>query len=257
LLLAIMLAAGRAGAEPQEAPPAAPLPWCAPELEALPNDVCFHAGEADQGRRTLVIFLHGVVQEGAGWQHAQQRAMVRAGKKHHFSVLTPRGVLGKHAKFGPDAVTWPTSATLQREHEARLVDQWLAARALVEERQGAPFDEVFVLGFSNGAYYAVSLAVRARVAADGYAVFSGGAPYRATAPFGERRPIFVGVSSKDDSAKDARRLARALEKDNWPHRSMSRPVGHLIADKLLAGAMTYLRAQAQRARDRAARKAKG
>jgi predicted esterase len=214
--------------------------WCAPELETLPGDVCFFAASPPEGtRRTLVIFLHGLVQHGAGWQHDQQRGIARGAKRLGFAVLAPRGRRGAR-RNDRSMVAWPTSADAQAKHEGEVVAEWTAARALIEERQGAPFDEVFVVGFSNGAYYAASLALRGRLAVDGYAVFAGGVGHGA-ARADARVPIFVAISGKDDTADDARALAAMLKKYGWPHLAETRAVGHMIADVHLDHALAYLR----------------
>jgi len=259
VLLVALATTGTASAEPEAASsttaakPAAE-PWCPDELETLPGDVCYAAtparpaGAKSGTPRTLVIFLHGLVKAGAGWQHNQMIGMARGGKRLGFSVLAPRGQPGGSLRHGADMVAWPTGRAAQKAHELRLLATWTRARELVEQRQAAPFDEVFVVGFSNGAYYASSLALRGKVAVDGYALFAGGAPRQAKAKAAERRPIFLGVCGKDDTAKRALELGRALKKLGWPHRQETRRVGHLIADRHLDNALTYLRGERARAR---------
>jgi predicted esterase len=245
-LLAIALLSAPAGADdeaPPEEEPKEPKPWCAPELEEVGDGIChFENGEHD-GRRTLVIFLHGLVKNGEGWQHAQQRGLVRGGKTHHFSVLAPRGIVGVNTRYGDDMVAWPTSQTAREEHEAALIEGWKAAIATLEERHAEPYDEIFVVGFSNGAYYATSLAMRAPLAGvDGYGIFAGGSPFAAQTA--ERAPIFLGLCSKDKTTIDeAKKLEKQLKKSKWPHKAESRKVGHAIADVHLAHALEYLRVQ--------------
>jgi predicted esterase len=229
-------------------------PWCAPELEALPADVCHfepEAGTTEAGTDaeakmsdTLVIFLHGLVQAGAGWQHAQQRGFVRAAKRFGFSLLAPRGRNGANGRAGEHMVAWPTSHTAQQEHEPTLLAEWQAARALLEKRRGAPFKRVYVMGFSNGAYYATSLALRGKLDVDGYGVFAGGsgADYlrRAAKTTTRRVPMFVGVAGKDSTAANARQLVRLLRDLHWPYRAETRRVGHAVADKHLEHALEFL-----------------
>lgn len=233
--------------EPKPQPRA---PWCAPELEALDGDVCFFAAKAKPGvkRRTLVIFLHGWVQDGLAWQHAQQRAIVRGARRHGFSVITPRGRAGASTRGGPQTVSWPTSPKMQARYESALLAEWRAAREAIEARQGAAFDEVFVTGFSNGAYYASSLAMRGRLDVDGYAMFAGGSAYAPRAPKDKRAPIFLGICSRDSTKKRARQLDKQLRRARWPHRTETRKVGHTMADAHLDHAIGYLRAQAKQRR---------
>jgi predicted esterase len=215
--------------------------WCAPGLDVLSNDVCFHEQPPHEGRRTLVIFLHGLVQEGAGWQHNQQRGIIRGGKRLGFSVITPRGVTGI-SRHGDDMVAWPTGMAARKAHEKTLLAQWKTAIEEAEKRVGHAFDEVFAVGFSNGAYYASSLVARAPFDIDGYAIFAGGTAYTPQQP-SRRAPVFVGICSKDSTAKHARKLVKLLKKHKWPHKAETRKVGHAIADKHLDHALVYLRSK--------------
>jgi predicted esterase len=145
-----------------------------------------------------------------------------------------------------DYWAWPTSANAQHQHEAEVIEEWMAARRTLEDRAGRKFDKVFVFGFSSGAYYASSLALRGRLPVDGYAVFAGGAaPYPRTMMTNVRirPPIFVGYGLKDKSAiRDARKLAAALRMLRWRHREMAVPrAGHTITDAELREAIGYLR----------------
>ncbi|HHH11238.1 MAG TPA: DUF255 domain-containing protein [Sorangium sp.] len=218
-------------------------PWCAPELETLPGDVCYASDPKQLPRRTLVVFLHGWVQHGMGWQYAQQRAIVRGAGRLGFSVLTPRGRTGASKKGGANIVSWPTGMEAQKKYEQALLDEWRSAQATIEQRQGAPFDEVFVVGFSNGAYYASSLAMRGRLKVAGYAMFAGGSAYPPSAAKDMRAPVFLGICSKDNTATAARRLRDQLRRSGWPHRAETRTVGHTMADRHLDHALNYLRKQ--------------
>src|SRR5689334_8781808 len=55
--------------------PTGPFAWCAEEIETLPNGLCYIDGRgpgADPGaRRTLVIFLHGMIAKDVDWQWLQ------------------------------------------------------------------------------------------------------------------------------------------------------------------------------------------
>ena len=249
LLGALALSPPSASAAPDQA-----KPWCAPELETLPGNVCYAPAPKDGAgatpkRRTAVIFLHGLVPRGAGWQHNQHRAILRGAQTHGFAVFAPRGREGIRPRE-PETVAWPTSASAQREHEAAVLAEWKNAIGIVEERDGKPFDEVFVLGFSNGAYYVGSLAIRAPHPFDGYAVFAGGRAYGTpTRDRTRRAPVFVGICTKDSTAKDGQSLATTLRKHGWPYKAEARPAGHTMADRHLSHAMAYLREAA--AKDRA------
>jgi predicted esterase len=237
------------GASDAAAPAAAPSDyepaWCAPELETLPGDVCYAKGPAAGARRTLVIFLHGLTPAGGTSQYALQRGITAFGKRLGYAVLAPRGRTGVGPGRKEDTVAWPTGEAPRRQFEDGMLDAIFQAKTAIEAREGAPFDEVFVMGFSNGAYYASSLALRGRLDVDGYAVFAGGSAPKGTERTARatknRRPVFVGIASRDDTAKKGRELAKVLDRVRWPHETSSRPVGHVVADAQLERAVAYLR----------------
>ena len=223
-----------------------PASWCAPELEALPNDICAFVPPKD-GARTLIIFLHGVIQPDTTWQWAQQRAASRAAARHGFTLIAPRGRRGIGPKSMEDWWTWPTAAAAQKTHEDALITEWNAARAELEKRAGKPFDRVFLFGFSNGAYYAASLAVRDRIQVDGYAVFAGGSGAKhlkqAGARTTRRAPIYVGWGDRDGARRDQEKLGQMLRELGWPSKARGRKgVGHAMTDVQVDEAVAFLSA---------------
>lgn len=224
----------------------------------LDGDICW--AEPDkilEGPRTLVIFLHGVIQPGSGWQYNQQRAALRAARTHGFSVLMPRGRRGIGPQGMTDWWTWPTGA-VHAEVETEVIQEWARARHEIE-KNGVPFERVWIFGFSNGAYFAASLALRARLAqareihADGFAVFAGGdgASYLEKSAKKQqiRAPIFVGWGGRDKAHKDQIRLARMLGRLRWPFRSAAAPrAGHVMLDKHVLEAVRFLQAWGQKSR---------
>lgn len=216
----------------------APASWCAPEVESLGNGVC-HIDGRKEGRRTLVIFLHGLIARNTTWQWTQHRAMARNAKNLGFAVIMPTAP--PVGPGGSGGYAWPGAPSA--ETEQALVDTWSAARRTLEARNGQPFDEVFVMGFSSGAYYASSLALRGRLDVNGYAVFAGGA---ASSPPGHevqrRAPIFVGVCARNpETAVGARALGASLAAWKWPSAVDEQPIGHMFGDVHVAHALRYLR----------------
>ena len=240
LLLGLALAPAVALPAPASARTPHVPAWCAAETEGLSENVCaFDA--SDDAHRTLVIFLHGLVPRYAPWQWTQQRAVVRLAKTHHFAVLFPQGLKVGHG--GAGGYAWPG---VFNDQGRDLVEGWAAARKALEARSGHAFDEVFVVGFSSGAYFAASVALKGRFAADGYAVLAGGGP-TPSSPDASRAPIFVGVSGRDrHTAPAARELGHTLTVLGWPHKTDEERVGHMIADVHIAHALAYLRGAADK-----------
>jgi predicted esterase len=242
------------GDSPDVAPTAAPSPvvpsehWCAPELTPLTETVCHYtpqqeAGVQAHGSGTLVIFLHSLVsaRPKAAWE--QQLRMRRLANTYGFTILIPRGRPGFGPGRDPGTLAWPTAQQLQQEHEAELLAEWEDALRRARASHGA-FERVFLVGFSNGAYYATSLAFRERFPSDGVAVFAGGSGnkyHRLTAARAKRRvPMFVGYGTLDPDNPQQRSLVSLLKQLGWPHRALGAKVGHTVSPEQLRAALQFL-----------------
>jgi predicted esterase len=240
-LLACTLAAAAARAEPQrgaKSAPSEPKSWCAPEVSELSDHVCwFDGGAQADGRRTLVIYLHGAYAQTPGFAYMQERAMAFHAKRHSFTVLMPTGP--------SDGVgfVWPASAKDQKEKEPAILAGIARGRAELEKKQGRPFDETFVVGFSSGAYYASSLASRGALDVDGFIVLAGGAGWAVRPDAATKRaPVFVGVSAADTlSAAHSRGLAGALASASWPFKVEERNAGHTVDWTFMSHGISWLR----------------
>ena len=224
----------------------ADTPWCAPELDALGEHTCFFEPERQPKQassRVLVIFFHGLVGDGSTWQWEQQRLMARTAAAYGFSALMPRGRLGIGPGRDPAVRAWPGSAQAQRAVESEVLAELSQARRAVELQRGG-FDKVLVFGFSNGAYYAASLALRGKLVVDGYGVFAGGSGNRYDALLAanaERRvPIFVGYGTRDPDHRRQKQLVALLRRQSWPHRAKVANVGHTVTDGQIRGALSFL-----------------
>ncbi|MBX3210321.1 MAG: dienelactone hydrolase family protein [Labilithrix sp.] len=214
-----------------------PLPWCAEEFETLPNGLCHIDGGQKEGRRTLVVFLHGAIAKDVDWQWLQERALARQAKQSKFEAIFAR------APLGPSGFVWPGTASAQETSEEELIEGWAAARTFLEKRSGEPYDDVFLMGFSSGAYFVSSLALRGRGEFDGYATFAGGsAGWQSASNAVKKAPVYVGVCADDrQTASHSRAFGGALAARGWPNRVDEQKVGHMFSDVHVAHALTYLR----------------
>jgi predicted esterase len=219
-------------------------PWCAPEVTELSEHVCFFDGGApEDGRRTLVVYLHGALAMTPGFAWLQQRAMAFHAKKHGFTVVIPTGP--------SDGVgyVWPTSQQAQKDQEPAILAGIQKARAAVEKRVGHPFDETFVVGFSSGAYYGSSLALRSALDVDGFIVLAGGSSWiksESTTVAANRAPVFVGVSAADpQTAGHSRAFAGSLAALKWPFKVEERNAGHMVDWTFMTHGIAWLRAQSK------------
>lgn len=219
--------------------------WCAPEIEALPNEVCYLDGSNGKSKaagasdkRTLVVFLHGAIAKNTTWSWNHERMILRVARAHGVEVIFPKSPQTE-AGF-----VWPGTAQSQEAQEQALIDQWMGAKKVLEQRDGnKPFDEVFIMGFSSGAYFTSSLALRGRANVDGYAVFCGGQPAPAPAsPVTRRSAVFVGVCGADETtAAHSRAYAGSLAAANIPRMLQDRYVGHGLDHVHFGSALAYLR----------------
>jgi len=214
-----------------------PVAWCAEGLETLPNGLCYiDGGQPDGGRRTLVIFLHGMIARDVDWQWLQERALTRQAKASKFEAVFAR------APLGPGGYIWPGTVSAQESSEDELVASWNAAKHHLEKRNGRPYDDVFLMGFSSGAYFVSALALRGKVHYDGYAVFAGGAGGLAAPDVPKKSPFYVGVCADDkQTAAHSRSLGGVLGARGWPVRVDEQRVGHMFSDVHVGHALTYLR----------------
>ncbi|HEY2515366.1 MAG TPA: hypothetical protein VGI39_31075 [Polyangiaceae bacterium] len=220
---------------------AEPKPWCAPEVVELSDHVCFFdGGVPPSGRRTLVIYLHGMLVTMPGFQYVQQRALANEAKALNFTVVLPTSPLVEGGYY------WPTAKGAIAEQEPAILAQIARARADVAARVGHPFDETFVVGFSSGAYYGSSLALRGALDVDGYIVLAGGSSWaRPSGSDAKRAPVFVGVSAADSQTREhSRAFAGTLAALHWPYRVEERNVGHLVDWGFMAHGIAWLRRRA-------------
>lgn len=239
VLATVLLASPSASAAPESAA-AAPKSWCAPELVELSDHVCYADGGAQtDGRRTLVIYLHGALATRPGFAWMQQRTMAMNAKRSSFTVLIPTGP--------SDGVgfVWPSAPKDLKAKEPAILAGIQQTRIDLEKRLGHGFDETFVVGFSSGAYYASSLALRGALPVDGTLVLAGGTSWVPRSELGaQRAPVFVGVSAADPlSVNHARALAGSLAGAQWVYRAEERRVGHGVDTAFMDHGIAWLRAQ--------------
>jgi predicted esterase len=229
---------GAARAGDREARPT--YAWCSSEMEAIAEDVCFVDGTREGERRPLVIYLHGLIAKNTDWQWTQERAIAREAKRLGFAAIVPRGpAIGTGGALG---YAWQFPEADRATIEPALIQTWTDARRKLEARAGRPFDDVYVVGFSSGAYYASSLALRGKLDVDGYVLLAGGAVSRVSADTRRRPPIFVGVCANDaQTAPGARALGGTLATWGWPSRVDEQPVSHMVTGVHLAHALAYLK----------------
>jgi predicted esterase len=182
--------------------------------------------------------LHGLYADTPGFQYLQQSALAMHATRHGFTVLLPTAPLDK------GAYAWPTSLEAREKQEEAVLTSIRASRTKLEQTIGHGFDEVFVIGFSSGAYYGSSLAVRGPLATDGFMALAGATPRVSPVVNEKRTPIFVGISGQDPQTRDhSRSFAGSLATVKWPYHAEELQTGHMVDWTFMARGLAWLRAQ--------------
>jgi dienelactone hydrolase len=116
------------------------------------------------------------------------------------------------------------------------VDQWSTALAAAQERAGSR--QRFLLGFSNGGYFAGLIASRGWLDVDAFVVAHAGPVEPVQALHGT--PPLLLLSADDDVAQDDMiRLDEGLTRAQWAHDSYARAGGHGLTDGDIDAALTF------------------
>jgi pimeloyl-ACP methyl ester carboxylesterase len=211
--------------------------WCAAGFDAIPGDACLAISPVGHAAQPLVVYLHGRYARTAAGEEAgrQTRLAARAGARG-FAVLALRGRLGGCSDPElADWYCWPSN-----EHNADMasavVASWAEALSTARDRTAAP--RPFLLGFSNGGYFAGLIASRGLVDVEALAVAHAG-PVDPVRPLRETPPVLL-LSADDDVAQDDMiRYEAELVRERWPHDSYARAGGHGLTDEDIDAALAF------------------
>lgn len=240
-LLGLAVLYVRFGRASENGPPIAD--WCAPGLEPIEGGGCFVAAQGSaQG---LVIYLHGrYTPETTNEELDRQARVGRMAAARGFSVLAFRGKQG--GCVGPELASywcWPSNERTQDAGPSTIAS-WDAALAAAEGRMGK--GARYVLGFSNGGYFAALIATRALMPVDAIAIVGGG-PVEPTRASGPKPPLLLITADEDGALDSMLLLETELKREGWPHTLMGREGVHALTDFDIDTALTFF-ARAHRER---------
>jgi predicted esterase len=221
--------------EPMQ-PVDAPADWCASGYEPIAGG-CLALSESNQTPQPLLVYLHGrYARDAATDEVDRQRRLGAAATARGFAVLAVRGRLGEcTAAELSQWFCWPSN-----EHNAAgagaVVSTW--AGVLAEAHRRARSKTRYVLGFSNGGYFAGLIATHALLDADAFVIAHGGPvePVHAT----RGMPPLLLLSADDDVAQDDMlHLDEELTREHWVHDSYARGGAHGLTDQDIDAALTF------------------
>jgi predicted esterase len=213
--------------------------WCAPGLEPIAGGGCFAPARAPASPPQLIVYLHGRYERSATSDEMdRQRRLAERATAHGYAVLALRGQVGE-CLTSPTLATWYCWPSNERTaHDApSFVDAWRPAIAAAERRTG-PDARRFVLGFSNGAFFAGLLAVGGYFDATAFAVANGGTVEPVHAAAG-KPPVLLLSADSDESQEGMIRFDAELTREGWPHEVYARAGGHALLDQDIDAVITF------------------
>lgn len=212
--------------------------WCAPGFAPIAGGGCFAAPPAAE-RAPLIVYLHGMYDpKAADEEIARQSRLARLATARGFAVLALRGRQGQCAA---EAVRtwwcWPSNERNASDGPA-FVAAWTHALANAEARiPGRPAAR-YLVGFSNGGYFAGIIATRQLLPFDAFAIAHAG-PTDPVVRKPAMPPILLVTADEDVSVTSMMRFDGLLGAVGWPHAIVTRDGGHDLTEHDIGMALTF------------------
>ncbi len=211
------------------------FPSCGAGLELVAGGACFAAAAGSPAGRPLLVYLHGLHTNVTLKDELERQARVaRIGAARGFDVLAPRGLEGACERV-PEMFCWPSNERVA-ERGAGAVAAW--APALAAARSRGATGPMYLLGFSNGGYFAALIATRALAPFAAITVAHGG-PVEPVRAEGARSPMLLLMADDDAALGEMMRLDASLSREKWPHASRAREGGHALTEQDVTNAVTF------------------
>lgn len=184
--------------------------------------------EHDAGDSMLVVYLHGMYSPLTVSEELDRQSRLATIARHKgFSVLALHGRQGLCVGAATaDFWCWPSNERTAVSG-AEVVDGWSKSLTVADMRAG--HGKRFLLGFSNGGYFASLIATRSLAPFDGFAVAHAGLvePIRSLKPM---TPWLLLTADADPSVISMMQLDTDLDHAAWPHAIVTRDGGHQLTD---------------------------
>ncbi|NUQ75031.1 MAG: hypothetical protein HUU21_15885 [Polyangiaceae bacterium] len=215
--------------------------WCAEGFTGLDDHTCFFVPDAVATPASIVFFLHGMMPPDTTAKAAQKMAR-EAAEEHGFIVVFPRGRQGLCA-WADEVLEywcWPSSRAAVDASAAEILNEWTAAEALLGDVLKIAFDRRYVLGFSNGGYFASYIGLEGLLATNGIGVVGAGrASIDESLMPAEAVPFYIAVGELElqSTQSGAQNLKYVLDKHGWPNDLVIHPgQGHSVSPSDFDGA---------------------
>ncbi len=217
--------------------------WCPDGFESGPSDTCFAIPDKHDGATPVLVYLHGMY---TGHGSPEEWALVRSAVDRGFAVVVPRGKRGLCAWKAElkDHFCWPQEVDDPSAFK-NVVAEWDRVLWQVDALLDAGTHKRYVLGYSNGGFFATYLAVHGLFPAQGYAIVNGGSLEQSVKP---AKPVpMLLVSAQSDAEQGPKMLAlhNGLASGGAPHAFCQRPGGHDLAAEDVNAALRFFKQHAE------------
>lgn len=212
--------------------------WCPDGFEVGPQDTCFAVPETTTRDTPVLVYLHGMYK---GHGSPAEWALVRSAVARGFAVVVPRGKRGLCAWKAEvsDHFCWPQDVDDPHVFSA-AVAEWDRVLWQVDAIMDGGPHKRYVLGFSNGGYFATYLLSHALFPAQAYAIVNAGPLGPIDKP--AKSPPVMLLAAQGDTVQGPmmRDLHDRFGKVGWPHAYCTRPGDHaLMAEDMNAALMFF------------------
>ena len=213
--------------------------WCPDGFEVGPNDTCFAVPETPAKDTPVLIYLHGMY---TGHGSPEEWNLVKSATARGFAVVIPRGKRGLCAWKAElkDHFCWPQE-TDDPQAFKNVIAEWERVLWQVDAILEAGTHKRYVLGFSNGGFFAAYIAAHGLFPAHAYSIVNGG-PLEPAQKSAKAVPVML-VAAQDDPAQAAKmkELHDGLAKAGQTHAFCTRPGPHPLAREDIEASVRFFK----------------
>lgn len=211
--------------------------WCPDGFEVGPQDTCFAVPETTTKDTPILVYLHGMY---AGHGSPEEWRLVRSAVSKGFAVVVPRGKRGLCAWKAElaDHFCWPQEVEDPQAFK-NVVAEWDRVLWQVDAILEGGSHKRYVLGFSNGGFFAAYLAEHGLFPAEAYAIVGGGALEAASKPAKAVPMMLITAQDDADQGPKMKTLHEGLAKVGWTHANCTRPGPHPLAAEDVEAALRF------------------
>lgn len=214
--------------------------WCPDGFEVGPQDTCFAVPELTTKETPILVYLHGMY---VGHGSAEEWKLVHSAVEKGFAVVVPRGKRGLCAwkEELKDHFCWPQESEDPQAFK-NVVAEWDRVLWQVDAILEGGSHKRYVLGYSNGGFFAEYLAAHNLFPAQAYAIVNGGSLAGATNKPAKAAPMMLVSADGDaDQAPKMKELHDGLAKAGWLHAYCTRPGAHPLAPQDLDASLKFFK----------------